>query len=41
MLRREGVHFLQGYHFGEPTLEKPWVASAAPKRALALGRAAS
>ena len=27
MLRREGVHFLQGYYFGVPTLEPPWAVS--------------
>jgi diguanylate cyclase (GGDEF)-like protein len=27
ILRREGVGFLQGYYFGEPTLAKPWNAS--------------
>ncbi|HUZ71826.1 MAG TPA: EAL domain-containing protein [Stellaceae bacterium] len=26
LLRREGVNFLQGYHFGRPTLERPWIA---------------
>jgi diguanylate cyclase (GGDEF)-like protein len=26
ILRREGVGFLQGYYFGAPTLEKPWLA---------------
>ncbi len=26
MLRREGVNFLQGYYFGRPTLERPWLA---------------
>jgi diguanylate cyclase (GGDEF)-like protein len=32
MLRREGVNFLQGYYYGMPTLEKPWLV--APKRAV-------
>ncbi len=41
MLRREGVHFLQGYHCGEPTLEKPWAMPVERPRALAVGRAAS
>ncbi|HEV8679831.1 MAG TPA: GGDEF and EAL domain-containing protein [Stellaceae bacterium] len=27
ILRQEGVGFLQGYHFGRPTLERPWLAS--------------
>jgi diguanylate cyclase (GGDEF)-like protein len=25
ILRREGVGFLQGYHFGRPSLERPWL----------------
>jgi diguanylate cyclase (GGDEF)-like protein/PAS domain S-box-containing protein len=25
ILRREGVGFLQGYYFGRPTLERPWL----------------
>ncbi len=41
MLRREGVHFFQGYHCGAPTLEKPWVTPLRPQRVLALGGAAS
>jgi len=28
ILRREGVGFLQGHYFGEPTLAKPWQAAA-------------
>jgi EAL domain-containing protein (putative c-di-GMP-specific phosphodiesterase class I) len=28
ILRREGVKFLQGYYFGKPSLEKPWLAPA-------------
>jgi diguanylate cyclase (GGDEF)-like protein len=28
MLRRDGVGFLQGYYFGVPSLERPWVAAA-------------
>jgi diguanylate cyclase (GGDEF)-like protein len=28
ILKREGVQFLQGYYFGKPTLEKPWLAPA-------------
>jgi len=27
ILRQEGVRFLQGFHFGRPTLEKPWRAA--------------
>ncbi len=26
ILRQEGVRFLQGYHFGRPTLDQPWRA---------------
>jgi len=26
LLREEGVGFLQGYHFGRPTIERPWCA---------------
>lgn len=36
ILKREGVAFLQGYHFGKPTLEKPWLT--APPLALASAR---
>lgn len=25
ILRREGVAFLQGYHFGRPSIERPWL----------------
>ncbi len=32
ILRREGVGFLQGYYYGKPTLEKPWLAMPAPKK---------
>lgn len=36
ILRREGVGFLQGYYFGQPTLERPWLAAdAAEPMALA------
>jgi EAL domain-containing protein (putative c-di-GMP-specific phosphodiesterase class I) len=28
LLRAEGVGHLQGYHFGPPTLERPWLADA-------------
>jgi len=41
MLRHEGVNFLQGYYFGVPTLEKPWIVPARPLRAKAAGGAAS
>jgi diguanylate cyclase (GGDEF)-like protein len=30
ILRQEGVRFLQGYHFGRPTLEQPWRALQRP-----------
>ena len=25
ILRREGVGFLQGYHLGRPSIERPWL----------------
>jgi EAL domain-containing protein (putative c-di-GMP-specific phosphodiesterase class I) len=31
-LRERGVKYLQGYHFGAPTLERPWNA---PSRQMA------
>jgi diguanylate cyclase (GGDEF)-like protein len=34
ILRHEGVGFLQGYYFGRPALERPWLA-AQPANALA------
>jgi diguanylate cyclase (GGDEF)-like protein len=40
MLRREGVNFLQGYYYGVPAIERPWLAPPAPARVVA-GRAAS
>ncbi len=30
ILQREGVGFLQGYYFGRPSLERPWLAPAIP-----------
>lgn len=39
ILRREGVGFLQGYYFGAPTLEKPWLTKPAPSHKLASGAA--
>jgi EAL domain-containing protein (putative c-di-GMP-specific phosphodiesterase class I) len=30
LLREEGVGFLQGYHFGRPTIERPWHSGALP-----------
>jgi EAL domain-containing protein (putative c-di-GMP-specific phosphodiesterase class I) len=29
ILRREGVGFLQGYYFGRPSLDRPWLAAPA------------
>jgi diguanylate cyclase (GGDEF)-like protein/PAS domain S-box-containing protein len=34
-LARRGVRYLQGYHFGVPTIERPWLAE--PTRSLADG----
>ncbi|HZT50552.1 MAG TPA: phosphodiesterase, partial [Stellaceae bacterium] len=34
LLGREGVNFLQGYYFGVPSIEKPWLARRAAPRAL-------
>jgi EAL domain-containing protein (putative c-di-GMP-specific phosphodiesterase class I) len=33
ILRREGVGFLQGYYFGRPTIERPWLGAAAARMA--------
>jgi diguanylate cyclase (GGDEF)-like protein/PAS domain S-box-containing protein len=30
ILQREGVGFLQGYYFGRPSLDRPWLAPASP-----------
>ncbi|MBV9862621.1 MAG: GGDEF and EAL domain-containing protein [Alphaproteobacteria bacterium] len=30
ILRGEGIGFLQGYYFGRPTIERPWISSAEP-----------
>jgi diguanylate cyclase (GGDEF)-like protein/PAS domain S-box-containing protein len=30
ILQREGVGFLQGYYFGRPSLERPWLIPASP-----------
>ncbi len=39
ILRREGVAFLQGYYFGKPTLDKPWLSPhVAPSSPLVAGR---
>ncbi len=40
LLRREGVQFLQGYLFGAPALEKPWLQAPPSQRKL-LSEAAS
>ncbi len=32
ILRREGVGFLQGYYFGAPSIEKPWLVNPASRR---------
>lgn len=32
LLREEGVGYLQGYHFGRPTIERPWLGAALPTR---------
>ncbi len=40
LLRREGVGFLQGYYYGRPTLEKPWIKPAIvmpPRKLLVAG----
>jgi diguanylate cyclase (GGDEF)-like protein len=34
LLRGEGVSFLQGYHFGRPSLERPWLQEAASRLSL-------
>jgi len=37
LLERRGVHYLQGYHFGAPTIERPWDAQG--RSLLAIPRA--
>ena len=37
ILRREGVGMLQGHYFGHPSLERPWLASAASPACEAIG----
>ena len=32
ILQREGVGFLQGYYFGKPSLDKPWIEKQAAQR---------
>ena len=39
LLREEGVGFLQGYHLGRPTIERPWRAHPAPGWPLSAPRA--
>lgn len=29
LLRAEGIAYLQGYHIGPPTIERPWLAESA------------
>lgn len=36
-LTRRGVHFLQGYLFGRPAVDRPWLERAAPRLALVHG----
>lgn len=33
ILRREGVGYMQGYYFGRPAIERPWLAAAANRPA--------
>jgi EAL domain-containing protein (putative c-di-GMP-specific phosphodiesterase class I) len=37
ILKAEGVGFLQGFHFGRPTLDRPWLAAAPPVAAAPAG----
>ena len=30
LLAREGIHYLQGYHFGKPSFERPWRRAVTP-----------
>ncbi len=32
ILRREGVGFLQGYYYGAPSIEKPWLVKPVPRK---------
>jgi EAL domain-containing protein (putative c-di-GMP-specific phosphodiesterase class I) len=36
LLREEGVGYLQGYHFGRPTIERPWLDASQPGAPLAI-----
>jgi EAL domain-containing protein (putative c-di-GMP-specific phosphodiesterase class I) len=31
LLRAEGIAYLQGYHIGPPTIERPWLGNTAPR----------
>ena len=33
MLSRQGVDFLQGYHFGRPSFERSWLAEGTSREA--------
>lgn len=37
LLRDEGVHYLQGYAFGKPSLIRPWVSAGTEPTAIAVG----
>ena len=37
LLCGEGVHYLQGYAFGKPSLDRPWAKSASQPSAIAVG----
>ncbi len=39
ILQQEGVGFLQGYYFGRPSLERPWLLPAVPPLVTAIGGA--
>jgi diguanylate cyclase (GGDEF)-like protein len=41
ILRREGVGFLQGYYYGRPSLERPWLAGTAEPAARLLSPSAA
>jgi EAL domain-containing protein (putative c-di-GMP-specific phosphodiesterase class I) len=40
LVRAEGIGYLQGYHFGAPTIERTWLGTA-PSKAAAMDRASS
>jgi len=31
LLRAEGIAYLQGYHIGPPTIERPWLTNTAAR----------